>query len=116
MVGVLSQESSVSKDISLFYIKKPILEKFHTFFTLRMSNDGNSKHDDPQSKDFNAKDWGYDMYPERSQKFQPGIGQILLGYGREHTEKLECEENVFKCFKKSPMVKLLMGAMKSAGW
>lgn len=81
-----------------------------------MSSDGDSKYDDPQSKDFNSKDWGYDMYPERSEKFKPGIGKILTGYGRENLDKIDCEENVYKCFKKSPIVKLLMGAMKSAGW
>lgn len=81
-----------------------------------MSKDSeSSKHDDPQSKDFNSKDWGYEMYPERGEKFKPSIGKILQGYGRENIEKLECEESVYKCIKKSPLVKLLMGALKASG-
>lgn len=61
--------------------------------------------------------WGYDLYPERKQLFQSSISKILkLQEGREQFDKFKCEENVFECVKKSPLVKIMMGALKSAGW
>jgi mitochondrial inner membrane protease ATP23 len=35
--------------------------------------------------------------------------------GTENIDKLKCEQNVFKCIKNSPLVKLMMGALKSSG-
>ncbi|XP_026464143.1 mitochondrial inner membrane protease ATP23 homolog [Ctenocephalides felis] len=63
------------------------------------------------------KEWGYDLYPERrGQKYSPSLKKIILGIeGRESTDKLKCEKNVFACIKKSPIVKLMMGALKSSG-
>uniref|UniRef100_A0A8D8PRI6 Mitochondrial inner membrane protease ATP23 n=1 Tax=Cacopsylla melanoneura TaxID=428564 RepID=A0A8D8PRI6_9HEMI len=80
-----------------------------------MSEDKSESTNDPQPKEFSPKDWGYDMYPERGEKFKPSVGQVFMGYGRENIDKMECEENVYKCFKKSPLVKLLMGALKASG-
>lgn len=62
------------------------------------------------------KKYGYDLYPERKgDKYKPGIRKILSGEGREGTDNIKCERNVYKCVKKSPLVKLMMGALKSSG-
>lgn len=61
--------------------------------------------------------WGYDLYPERKQLFQSTISKIIkMQEGREQFDKMKCEENVFQCVKSSPLVKTMMGALKSAGW
>lgn len=65
-----------------------------------------------------GKQWGYDLYPERrGEKYKPSWGRVLLGMeGTENLDKIKCERNVYKCVKNSPMVKLMMGALKSSGW
>lgn len=61
--------------------------------------------------------WGYDLYPERKQLFQSTFSKIIkMQEGREQYEKMKCEENVYECVKRSPLVKLMMSALKSAGW
>lgn len=61
--------------------------------------------------------WGYDLYPERKQLFKSTIAKIIkMQEGREQFDKIKCEENVFECVKSSPLVKIMMGALKSAGW
>lgn len=61
--------------------------------------------------------WGYDLYPERKQHFQSSIANIIImKEGREQFDKMKCEKNVFECVKSSPLVKTMMGALKSAGW
>lgn len=61
--------------------------------------------------------WGYDLYPERKQMFKSTISKILrMQEGREQFDKIKCEENVYECVKSSPLVKIMMGALKSAGW
>lgn len=61
--------------------------------------------------------WGYDLYPERKQLFKSSIAKIIkMEEGREQFEKMRCEENVFQCVKSSPLVKTMVGALKSAGW
>lgn len=72
---------------------------------------------------FNAKPetkeekWGYDLYPERKQLFHASVSNILkMHEGREQFDKMKCEKNVFKCMKKSPLVKIMLGALKSSGW
>lgn len=35
--------------------------------------------------------------------------------GQEAIDRFKCEENVFKCVRNSPLVKLMMGALKSSG-
>lgn len=65
-----------------------------------------------------AKKWGYDLYPERrGEKYKPKWTKILFGVeGTENMDKIKCERNVVNCIKDSPMVKLMMGALKSSGW
>lgn len=61
--------------------------------------------------------WGYDLYPERKQLFKTTISKIIkMQEGREQFDKMKCEENVFECVKSSPLVKIMTGALKSAGW
>lgn len=64
-----------------------------------------------------TKEWGYDLYPERrGETFKPKWSKILLGMeGRENIDKVKCERNVYWCVKNSPLVKLMMGALRSSG-
>lgn len=64
------------------------------------------------------KKWGYDLYPERKGvPYKPKWTNILFGIeGTENMDKIKCERNVVACIKDSPMVKLMMGALKSSGW
>lgn len=39
----------------------------------------------------------------------------MQGKGRENIDKIRCERNVYKCVKTSPLVKLMMAALKSSG-
>lgn len=72
---------------------------------------------DRSDREGNEKQWGYDLYPERrGEKYKPSWGRVLLGIeGTENLDKIKCERNVYSCVKKSPMVKLMMGALKSSG-
>lgn len=61
--------------------------------------------------------WGYDLYPERKKLFQASLARIaMMKEGRETYDKMKCEENVYNCVKKSPLVKLMMGALRASGW
>lgn len=63
------------------------------------------------------KKWGYDLYPERKGgKYKPSWRNIFFNSeGTEDIDKIKCERNVYKCVKNSPVVKLMMGALKSSG-
>lgn len=56
-------------------------------------------------------------YPERrGGTYQPHWFSSIWGFsGREYEQKLKCERNVMDCVRNSPMVKLMMGALKSSG-
>lgn len=76
------------------------------------------KTDKTQSNDkSNRKEWGYDLYPERrGEEFKPKWSRIFLGLeGHESIDKVKCERNVYWCVKNSPLVKLMMGALRSSG-
>lgn len=61
--------------------------------------------------------WGYDLYPERKQAFKTDVSKIVqMKHGREYYDKLRCEESVYKCIKNSPLVKLMMRALRASGW
>ncbi|XP_059607806.1 mitochondrial inner membrane protease ATP23 homolog [Phlebotomus argentipes] len=72
---------------------------------------------DPPKPEEESSKWGYDLYPERrGEKYKTSWGKVLFGVeGRENMDKLKCERNVFKCVKNSPLVKLMMGALRSSG-
>ncbi|XP_020812275.1 mitochondrial inner membrane protease ATP23 homolog [Drosophila serrata] len=63
------------------------------------------------------KDWGYDLYPERKgETFKPKWTKVLFGMeGQENIDRFKCEQNVYWCVKNGPLVKLMMGALKSSG-
>lgn len=64
-----------------------------------------------------GKKWGYDLYPERRGTFQRSfMGTLATLEGRETADKIKCERNVYNCVMRSPLVKLMMGALKSSGW
>lgn len=67
--------------------------------------------------DETAKQWGYDLYPERrGNKYKASWGEILTGAGgHEHIDRVKCERNVYSCVKNSPIIKLMMGALKNSG-
>lgn len=75
------------------------------------------KTDTSATTDDKAK-WGYDLYPERKgEVYRPSWTKVLFGMeGTEHMDKVKCERNVVKCIKDSPIVKLMMTALKSSGW
>lgn len=89
------------------------------------SGDGNRKEasseDQPDSSTSkamnNEEGWGYDLYPERKgETYKPRWSRVLFGLeGTENLDKAKCERNVYWCVKNSPLVKLMMGAMKSSG-
>lgn len=65
------------------------------------------------------RQWGYDLYPERrkssSNNENSGITKLLDSKGYENINKIKCERTVYKCIKQSPIIKLMMGALKSSG-
>ncbi|XP_033236047.1 mitochondrial inner membrane protease ATP23 homolog [Drosophila pseudoobscura] len=77
--------------------------------------DANRSNDQTPSNE--SKDWGYDLYPERrGVTFKPKWTRILFGMeGQENIDRYKCEQNVYWCVKNGPLVKLMMGALKSSG-
>jgi inner membrane protease ATP23 len=57
------------------------------------------------------------LYPERrGEGYDPGLAGIgILGHRGPKLEKLKCEQNIMTCVEKSPLVKLMLSALKSAG-
>lgn len=73
-----------------------------------------SKNKSPVQDDLSQ--WGYDLYPDRRKSTKNAtISDYLQGKGKENIEKIKCERNVYKCIKESPLVKLMMGALKASG-
>ncbi|XP_018322804.1 mitochondrial inner membrane protease ATP23 homolog [Agrilus planipennis] len=68
------------------------------------------------SKNDSGREWGYDLYPERRGKVSHSLMEIIFqGKGTEDVDKIKCERNVYKCIKQSPLVKLMLAALKSSG-
>lgn len=63
------------------------------------------------------KDYGFKHYPERrgGKKSESWFRVAVLGEGRASFDNIRCEKNVVKCVKESPLVKLMISALKSAG-
>ncbi|MCL4137063.1 UNVERIFIED_CONTAM: hypothetical protein GTU68_048106 [Idotea baltica] len=60
--------------------------------------------------------WGFDLYPERRSALEPTWSEIVFGgKGTEASERLKCERRVWNVVNKSPLIKLMLGALKSAG-
>uniref|UniRef100_A0A0A9YWB9 Mitochondrial inner membrane protease ATP23 n=2 Tax=Lygus hesperus TaxID=30085 RepID=A0A0A9YWB9_LYGHE len=73
-------------------------------------SEDSSKYGEDPSK------YGYSLYPERKGKYEKTWSGVLSGHqGLEEYDKIKCEKRVAKCFVKSKLVKLMAGALKSAG-
>lgn len=92
---------------------------------------------DTAKTDNDLSKWGYDLYPERKgekyenafylnifsinkvftiSRYKTSWSRVFFGVeGRENMDKVKCERNVFKCVQNSPLVKLMMGALRSSG-
>jgi len=57
------------------------------------------------------------LYPERGgEKYKSSwFDTLVWGEGREGIDKIKCERNVYNCVKNSPLVKLMLGALKASG-
>ncbi|XP_045445422.1 mitochondrial inner membrane protease ATP23 homolog [Melitaea cinxia] len=86
-----------------------------------MSNNNEETSAEKQDSNNNTNNekkeaWGYDLYPERRGTFKPKITNVLIGKeGKEGIEKIKCEKNVYKCIKESPIVKVMLAALRSSG-
>lgn len=71
----------------------------------------------PTSIPTDGSQWGYDLYPDRrsGQETSNSVTNYLTGKGKENLDKIRCERNVYRCIKESPLVKLMMGALKASG-
>ncbi|XP_012272586.1 mitochondrial inner membrane protease ATP23 homolog [Orussus abietinus] len=60
---------------------------------------------------------GGDLYPERrGGTYKRNWFKTIIGYeGREEIAKTKCERNVYNNIKNSPLVQLMLGALKSSG-
>lgn len=74
-----------------------------------MTEQNNEK---PISIDYNVDDYS-DLYPGRKNGSSETWLQKFLKF--EGYEKIKCETNVYKCFKNSPIVKLMVAALRSSG-
>lgn len=77
----------------------------------------NTQEPKKTSNPHNDSQWGYDMYPDRRRPAnkEMTMSGFLKGQGKENLDKIKCERNVYKCIKNSPLVKLMLGALKSSG-
>lgn len=78
---------------------------------------GSAEKQSSSSSSHGSSEWGYDLYPERrGAKPSSSFTDMLLGRnGRGSYRKIDCERSVYKCIKTSPLVRLMVGALKSAG-
>lgn len=83
--------------------------------TLINPDEAKSPETKPKNPEGNSQ-WGYDLYPERRVRtVTTGLPALLEGKGRENIDKIHCERNVYKCIKQSPLIKLMIAALKSSG-
>lgn len=74
------------------------------------------KGEEQQNSSEDYSKWGYDLYPDRSRLDKKrSISDYMFGKGREPLEKIRCERAVYKCIKTSPLVQMMVGALKAAG-
>ncbi|KAK9876770.1 hypothetical protein WA026_015007 [Henosepilachna vigintioctopunctata] len=75
--------------------------------------ENSNKDTSPDLKQSKEEKWGYDLYPERKASNDSALQKFLKG--RNNLDKNKCEQNVYKCILKSPLVKLMLGALKGSG-
>ncbi|KAJ8946370.1 hypothetical protein NQ318_010135 [Aromia moschata] len=70
-----------------------------------------------RNSSYGENQWGYDLYPDRTRAAKnTSVTDYMIGIrGKENIDKIKCERNVYKCVKESPLVKLMIGALKSSG-
>ncbi|CAH0406402.1 unnamed protein product [Chilo suppressalis] len=91
-------------------------EKKSSATVTETNRQGNDKKLPGNGDEKKEESWGYDLYPERRGTFKPKLGNILIGKeGKENLDKIKCEKNVYHCVKNSPIVKVMMAALKSSG-
>lgn len=107
---IYSESSQITGDSSKFNNESSKNDK-----EFSKTSNFNQQHEiqDPEA----GREWGYDLYPERrGKKESPSLSNIIFkGKGTENIDKIKCERSVYKCIKTSPLVKLMMGALKSSG-
>lgn len=74
-----------------------------------LKSDNAEKREKPEG----GSEWGYDLYPERRGKKAVGIEAFMKG--KNNIDKFKCEQNIYACIKESPLVRLMMNALKSSG-
>ncbi|KAF2353033.1 Peptidase M76 ATP23 [Trinorchestia longiramus] len=85
------------------------------------SNSDNSSNEKEQIKttiesDEKNESGGFDLFPERKgERFSPTWSQVLLGYGKENLDRVNCEKRVLSVVEKFPLVKLMMSALEASG-
>lgn len=84
---------------------------------IKDSNTAETNAEVNESPSKEPKEWGYDLYPERrGEAFKPKLSRVLLGFeGQENIDRYKCEQNVYWCVKNGPLVKIMMGALRSSG-
>lgn len=62
--------------------------------------------------------WGYDLYPERRKNLEPSFLTDARdrNLSKKAFDRQRCESNVYRCFQTSHLVRLMAGALASAGW
>ncbi|XP_012135313.2 mitochondrial inner membrane protease ATP23 homolog isoform X1 [Megachile rotundata] len=70
------------------------------------------KNDESIPTDYNNVDYS-DLYPGRRNDLSDSWLKKFMRF--EHYERVRCETNVYNCFKNSPIVKLMVAALKSSG-
>lgn len=71
----------------------------------------------PPAADNDAR-WGYDLYPERrgaSTRGPGGLSSWFFSSDRHGYDRMKCERNVYQCARNSPLVRLMMGALRASG-
>ncbi|XP_066995672.2 mitochondrial inner membrane protease ATP23 homolog isoform X2 [Anabrus simplex] len=79
-------------------------------------NDSDSQQTRP-APPYDEDSYGYGLFPERrGEPYKPSWSGVLFrGEGKEQYDKIRCERNVYSCVKNSPLVKLMLGALKASG-
>ncbi|XP_076344185.1 mitochondrial inner membrane protease ATP23 homolog isoform X2 [Tachypleus tridentatus] len=69
------------------------------------------------SKNDTYNEDSFKLYPERrgNKYVHTWFETAVLGESRREIDKARCERNVYSCLEKSPLIKLMMGALKSSG-
>ncbi|XP_050420125.1 mitochondrial inner membrane protease ATP23 homolog [Adelges cooleyi] len=80
-----------------------------------MGEEKNNEQPKPSQTD-NYDGWGFDLFPQRRGNYKPSVKEVLFkGRGNENIEQVKCEGKVKHCLKNSPLVKIMLSALKKSG-